>query len=368
MTRQRAGSLFLSVAALTILWSAPAWAKDEACAGISEKCTADVTYDKTINGTIYSCYDCKQALCKDGGNGGLSGTKTSSVCTEKATTFQPIPIDDLFRGNDRLAPKPRPKPLRGSDQRPRSTTQEAKAAPESPLRDHRKGRVPGRGSSPPEQVPEDGDDDGGTGQTLANPGEGGPEEFDEADALFGPRTDVESAQPVVTSTPASVRKKSKQPPRPEPSPTEVISPSGPIPVPYPNTTTVVDHSEPNTESPRRNEPIPARRGTLPAPSEVTISEVGRTSLRINWMDNATMEFGVAVERGMPVEDRGGINHQWKLAFNVEERVMTRVQGTGWRTDEDDQLEPGTNYCYRLRAYRKNHYSSYSRQACARTSP
>lgn len=232
MTRQRVGSLFLSVAALTILWSAPAWAKDEACAGISEKCTADVTYDKTINGTIYSCYDCKQALCKDGGNGGLSGTKTSSVCTEKATTFQPIPIDDLFRGNDRLAPKPRPKPLRGSDQRPRSTTQDAKAAPESPLRDHRKGRVPGRGSSPPEQVPEDGDDDGGTGQTLANPGEGGPEEFDEADALFGPRTDVESAQPVVTSTSAPERKKDTPPLLPAPIPPG-------LPIPYPNVTTEV---------------------------------------------------------------------------------------------------------------------------------
>lgn len=167
-------------------------------------------------------------------------------------------------------------------------------------------------------------------------------------------------------------------------------PGGPIPIPLPNTPsapagseppsldgeistgrgrpTVVDHRESNTETPRRNEPVPARKGTLPAPSEVTISEVGRTSLRLNWMDNAAIEYGVAVERGTPVEDRGGINYQWKLAFNVEERVMTRVQGTGWRTDEDDQLEPGTNYCYRLRAYRKNQYSSYSRQACARTSP
>lgn len=131
---------------------------------------------------------------------------------------------------------------------------------------------------------------------------------------------------------------------------------------------VVDHREPNTETPRRNEPVPANRGTLPPPSEVTISEVGRTSLRLDWMDNATMEYGVSVERGMPVEDRGGINYHWMRAFNVEERIMTRVQGTGWRTGKDDRLETGTNYCYRLRAYHKDHYSPYSPRACARTSP
>lgn len=232
MSRQHKGFFVVGLAAIAGLWSLPALSKDEACAGISEKCTAGVRYDKTINGTIYSCYDCKQALCKDGGNGGLSGTKTSSVCTSKATTFQPISIDNLVRDNDRLAPKPRPKPLPGSDQRPRSNTRDAKAAPESLLRDHRKGRVPGRGSSPPEHVAEDGDDDGDSGQTRAKPGEVGTEEFDEGDALFGPRTDVESAQPVVTSTPAPERKKDAPPLHPAPIPPG-------LPIPYPNVTTEV---------------------------------------------------------------------------------------------------------------------------------
>jgi len=77
-----------------------------ACAGVSQKCTKDTTYDKTIGGTIYSCYDCKQALCKDGGTGGLAGTKTTSVCTEKATTFTPLTDDDLANdAPDVLAPE-----------------------------------------------------------------------------------------------------------------------------------------------------------------------------------------------------------------------------------------------------------------------
>lgn len=129
---------------------------------------------------------------------------------------------------------------------------------------------------------------------------------------------------------------------------------------------VVDHRRTGAAPPRRNETVPATRGVLPAPSDVTISEVARTSLRLNWIDNSTEEYGVAVERGMPVGDRGGINYQWKHVFNVEERVMDRVQGKGWRTDSDDQLAPNTEYCYRLRAYLKGQYSAYSPLACART--
>lgn len=129
-----------------------------------------------------------------------------------------------------------------------------------------------------------------------------------------------------------------------------------------------DRRTQRSAAPSGSEAVPARKGVLPAPSELTLSEVGRTSLRLTWTDNSTVEHGVAVDRGMPVEDRGGMNYRWRHAFNAEERVTSRVQGTGSRTEEDDQLEPDTVYCYRLRAYRKDHYSSYSRQACARTSP
>jgi hypothetical protein len=69
-----------------------------ACDGISEKCTEDKPYPKKIGGKAHSCYDCKQAMCKDGGKGGLAGTKTESYCTPKATTYEPVSQDDLFRG------------------------------------------------------------------------------------------------------------------------------------------------------------------------------------------------------------------------------------------------------------------------------
>nr|MDQ3038857.1 hypothetical protein [Pseudomonadota bacterium] len=216
--------------ALVILLSAPASAADDACAGVSEKCTADVTYDKTIGGTIYSCYDCKQALCKDGGNGGLSGTKTSSVCTEKATTFQPIQIDDLVRGNDRMAPKPRPSPRPGNDQRTRSTNQDVEAAPESPVQDHRKGGGRGRVPPPPEAGQDSGDDHENAGPTGRNSNAVGTRQFDEADAPFGTRTDVKPAQPVATSAAPAPERKSKPPLRPRPTP------SAPIPIPYPSAT------------------------------------------------------------------------------------------------------------------------------------
>lgn len=113
-----------SFAALLLFISASvpimATAADEACAGVSQKCTKDQTYDKTIDGTVYSCYECKQALCKDGGNGGISGTATSSVCTAKATTFRPISLDDQSRGSDAMAPRPvlPRRPGRAVDPRP----------------------------------------------------------------------------------------------------------------------------------------------------------------------------------------------------------------------------------------------------------
>ena len=121
-------------------------------------------------------------------------------------------------------------------------------------------------------------------------------------------------------------------------------------------------------SSRNSEVVPTRRGRLPAPSALQLRDIGRTSLVFLWRDNAISEYGVSVERGTPELERGGINYNWQHVFNVEERVMSQVEGTGWRSDGDDGLTPGTAYCYRLRAYDGEYYSAYSARTCRETMP
>jgi hypothetical protein len=111
----------------------------------------------------------------------------------------------------------------------------------------------------------------------------------------------------------------------------------------------------------------AKDGLL-APSDVTLTNVTNSSLTLSWTDNATTEYGVWVERISPVTDHDGTKSQWEHVFNVEERVDSRVKGTGVRSDGDDGLNPDTEYCYRLRAYYLKEVSAYSRAICTRTEP
>lgn len=114
---------------------------------------------------------------------------------------------------------------------------------------------------------------------------------------------------------------------------------------------------------RNNEIVRATRGRFSAPSDLQLADVQRTSLTLRWMDNTAFESGVSVERGMPTVERGGINFNWQHVFDVEERVTSRVEGTGWRSDTDDGLTAGTAYCYRLQAYRGDVFSVYSNPVC-----
>jgi len=117
---------------------------------------------------------------------------------------------------------------------------------------------------------------------------------------------------------------------------------------------------------RRNEVVRARRGRFAAPSDLQIGEIQSTSLSFFWMDNTAFEHGVAVERGMPTVERGGLNYNWQHVFNVEEQVSEQADDTGWRSYTDDRLAPGTAYCYRLRAYRSDVFSEYSNPVCEQT--
>jgi hypothetical protein len=183
---------------------------------------------------------------------------------------------------------------------------------------------------PSEQNPSD-----GSGDTLS---------FDEADALFGanPPAAGEGQSEIVAPNNRSEDRRSE------------------------TVRTRRATSADDGENDRRNEIVPARRGGLAAPSDLTVSGLRRTALTLAWHDNARGEFGVSVERGTPTEARGGINFNWQHVFNVEERVESRQLGTGMRSDGDDGLTPSTEYCYRLRAYRDDAYSDYSATYCTLT--
>ena len=241
------------MAAIVIITTAPTYAaKPVACADVSKQCTTDVRFDKTIEGAVYSCYECKQTVCKSGGSGPIAGTETSTVCESKAPSYKAL-IQSQH------------------------TTQ-----------------------------------------------------FDEADAMFGKRTEVKAAE----SNNGNNSNKSN---------------------------TGVVYKKPQKVITRDH-----RRQIIEAPSNVTLYDVTNQGLSISWMDNANNEYGVSIDRGMPIEDRGGINYQWQHVFNVEERIDSNVKGTGWRTDGDDGLASDTEYCYRLRAYNKTDFSEYSSPVCTTT--
>jgi len=52
----------------------------------------------------------------------------------------------------------------------------------------------------------------------------------------------------------------------------------------------------------------AQEDDIPAPSEVSLSDVTHTSLTLNWMDNVTIEYGVDVTPG---KIRSTPENQWK---------------------------------------------------------
>lgn len=327
---------------LLVLSSLPiaVMAKNAACAGITKKCTKDTTYDKTIDGTIYSCYDCTQTLCTNGGTGGIAGTATSSVCTSKATTFQSISTDDQLRGGDTLAPKS------ATPKRPRSV--------EDPRR---------KLDTAPDHV---------------SPQKTRPVKFDEADALFGNRTRLQSAsaEPRTASSPVN------RDHRPASSVKATIClPIDLFPLPTKNKD-LRDHRAGSTETTRDHRVRPRGANTivkvtsnarsakrLQVPSDLAIQTASRTTLTISWRDNSTDGYGVELYRSDPVAGRRDPENAWKFIGTFQARIADRVTGTGMRMDEDAGLSPGTTYCYRMRAYigfDRSQVSNFSEVACAET--
>lgn len=84
--------------------------------------------------------------------------------------------------------------------------------------------------------------------------------------------------------------------------------------------------------------------TLRAPSVLKLTRVGRTAVRLNWVDNSETEEGYAVERK---GGQGPFDQQLFAARNA----TTAIDSVG--------LMPDSTYSYRVRAIRYSERGDYS---------
>jgi len=144
-------------------------------------------------------------------------------------------------------------------------------------------------------------------------------------------------------------------------PTDVVSPQTSPPYVFEKNKTPLTKT-----APLRNR----GKSELPAPSSLSVDKVTSTTVTLSWFDNSDREYGVEVYRMDPVEARRNRSTNWKFLGLFEERIDDNVKGTGWRSDEDYDLNPDTNYCYKLRAYvgfDRSVVSDYSKLVCTKTS-
>jgi len=115
---------------------------------------------------------------------------------------------------------------------------------------------------------------------------------------------------------------------------------------------------------------PANR--LRAPSNLVALKISRTNLVVAWHDNSTRELGVSLysKQINTSSDRENFeNITWTFVRDFEERIGTRVKNIGKRNNMVTGLTPGTNYCFRMQAYAgfdKTEKSGFSSVVCART--
>lgn len=327
--------------------STAAMAKPEACTGISKKCTKDVLYDKDIGGTTYSCYDCKQALCKDGGDGGLAGTKTTSVCTEKSTSFTPIYDDDA------------------------SYDSPFEAAPETDATD-RKGPIkvnPTGGVRSELVIIQEQECSPGSIKLCASSGascglvhdQGGNSSEVCRWLAAGNEGDCKRTTGIWTAATSGYAKK---------HPDAVTSgSSGACITEVSNILRKLSYAtvSTGTSASASDSKVPG----LATPTGLRVRKVTSDTLTLVWVDDSTTEYGVEIYRIDPAAARRGDDASWEFIGLAEERIDSNVTGTGSRMYEDYDLTPETGYCYRMRAYMgfdRVRKTGFSETVCGRTDP
>ena len=329
------------------VFSTAAIAAPEACTGISKKCTKDVLYDKDIGGTTYSCYDCKQALCKEGGDGGLAGTKTTSVCTEKSTSFTPIYDDDAsYDSTFEAAPETESTEREGT----------IKANPTGGVRSELV--IIQEQECSPYSVKLCASNGASCGLVHDQGGESS--EVCRWTAA-GTEGDCERTAGIWTSAKSNYAKK---------HPDAVTSGSAGACITDVNNIL----RKPNKVTISTIAPVSKSDGKVPGlatPTRLRVRKTTNSTLTLVWVDNSTTEFGVEIYRTDAAAARRGDDSSWKFIGLAEERNDSNVTGSGSRAYEDYELAPDAGYCYRMRAYAgfdRAHTSRYSEIVCGKTEP
>ena len=334
-----------------------------ACTGVSPKCT---TSDKTIDGKSYSCEVCKQTVC-NGGN--IAGTKTTTTCTSKAastsTRLEPV------RGSGRVSGGK----MQNSTPASRPSDQNQNPVSAKPFIMHKQ---TGGGSTSYTCTTTTDEGSSETGRTTCSCT--GGRDSNDCNVMNGNKCGDNSDISGLVCTPDG--NCSCNSPKAT-SPTGGIDMIGAISLPMGPQKTLGNKPKGDGKNAfdeadalfgkrtnvKAKNPKPANQ--LGAPSDLAIGKVGPNSLVLTWQDNSTREYGVGLYRMQtgPASRRNVKKPDWKFIGNFEERVDTKVKSQGKRGDQDTDLTPGTNYCYRVQAYvgfDKSETSDFSNTVCART--